>query len=350
MHAPPKHAFRRDPSFIPKVAASSWGEAVSKIEADQGELLSMCGSPQNMMELIADCVANEVSQFLNSARSAEKTTDTVRDELLSIVSGFNALMARLPHASQFHATLNDAKLVLEASIPDTKVAPGHLAAAKRRLQGAENAKLWKLWFGSPAGCVILADADMVLAASAMDDQCEEDFMLCRKVLDEAGMPRSATTSCAGSLEFFTTGQLGLLLQDAARQLNAALRQWSPVGLDDHRSQVIATIHHIVDCASFADDVATHLLAETWHDRVKVWASCLKDKSLSHKMPLVPEDVAEAAKQLEMPEQYESFFWDGDTHSASGSGLRDGGLFGTLAANRSTHAILVTRSEIGLPHD
>ena len=69
------------------------------------------------------------------------------------------------------------------------MAPGQLSAAKNRLSSDDGNKVWTLWFGSSAGTVVLADADMLLAASALDDECYEDFVLCGHVLSQEGMPR-----------------------------------------------------------------------------------------------------------------------------------------------------------------
>ena len=73
--------------------------------------------------------------------------------------------------------LKSAEVVLDAACPDTKVLPGELSKAKARLQQDDAVKIWKCWFSSSAGTVVLADADMLLAASALDDEALGDLVL-----------------------------------------------------------------------------------------------------------------------------------------------------------------------------
>lgn len=160
-----------------QVAASSWSDASQKIDQDMPKLVDMCGCTKGVVELVGDCIVNEVGCFLTSRDSADKTADKVLDDWVKILQELEALATRLPDSQEFHNILLDTRVVLEASMPDTKVAPGDLSAAKLRLQSPAGAKAWQLWFGSPAGCVVVADADIVLAASALDDQCAEDRAL-----------------------------------------------------------------------------------------------------------------------------------------------------------------------------
>ena len=110
--------------------------------------------------------------------------------------------------------LSDAKIIVEAASPDTRVLPGQLVAAKTRLSAESASKLWHAWFVTSTGTVILADADMLLAASALDEQSLQEFMLSEKVLDENGMPKRGQNDqdsalILGSWQMFLEGETGV---------------------------------------------------------------------------------------------------------------------------------------------
>ena len=119
-----------------------------------------------------------------------------------------------------------AMAVLEASAPETKIAPAQLIEAKLKLQQQEDyKKLWHFWFQSSAGTVLVADADMLLVASALDADCLNELMLCIKVLEVQGVPRRGDGAEAGRLvgaeKLLEKDKLSGIFADASKQLTMA---------------------------------------------------------------------------------------------------------------------------------
>lgn len=232
--------------------------------------------------------------------------EAIRDEMYEKVSKYLDALGKLDCAKDrlFCGVLSDAKVVLEAALPETKVALGSLVVAKTRLSTMDAAaKIWHGWFDSSCGTAILADADLLLAASALDDQCVEDYRLSKKAIEEDGMPtRSGPQSIEGDVDMVWNGQTTGLLGDACRHLVQALKAWSPIGSDEYMSGIIATIDKIIDAIMFVDVACLARTASTCGTMLAAWDAAFRNMPIDKALPLVSESIAASARDFDLDDQ------------------------------------------------
>jgi len=304
-----------DKKFGPKLQKIFWMaefEDISDFKDTGKKLLNdaslLCdlhaGDTEKTMSFVLDCITNLVAnKFLGSPAMKEKSNEAVRDEMENIVAGFLAVTSEMPggKGSPLHEALGHAMTILEAAAPESKVAPAQLIAAKSKLEAGDACKkLWHLWFNSSAGTVLVADADMLLVASALDSECLNELLLCKKVLEEAGVPRrDSGNRLVGSSKLFTSGSLGNLFRDAARQLVLALKTWSPIGVDEHAEDIMTIIEHLTDLVYFTDTAASHFLHESIFEPLKGWSEHFATLSLTERLPFMSQEAVQEAKDLEV---------------------------------------------------
>ena len=236
-----------------------------------------------------------VAAFANSC-----TTKVIRDELLHRVTIYMETMGKMKSSGKFVEVLSDAKVVLEAALPETKIKPGQLMGAKARLSEEScAAKIWHGWFESSSGTVILADADMLLAASALDDQCLEDYLMCEKVMDEEGMPkRNEHGFIEGLFDMVVNGHTTALMSDSGKQLVMAMKSWSAMGAEEYMPRVATSITRLTDCIYFVDAACSQKFATTWGACLTMWDDAFTDMPSDKPLPLVPENMAIHARGID----------------------------------------------------
>ena len=280
-------------------ARESAESAATRMVNDEPELYKLFdGDGAKVHDLVSDCITNAIGSYLASEK--DKNNEAVLSVWFGMVEKLEASMQGMQcsKAGGFLSVLRDAKIILEAATPETKVAPGHLAAAKGRLSEGEGTKVWTLWFGSSAGTVVLADSDMLLVASALDEECYENFCMIGKILMEAGMPSLIDERLVGNWDLFASGQAGVLFQDAVKQLGTAMKSWSPAGLEEHNEEVDGTFHRLSLVVEFVDEAATHGIVCMWAELLATWQEHFGKMTGQEPMPWVPQEMADEARKLD----------------------------------------------------
>lgn len=284
-------------------STGNFDKVCEKLMSDSVDVVGMHKTITDANDFLKDCIINIVSNFLSSTTAKATTTDAIRDTLTEVITKFKQTLARMDgDHTKFQAALEHALTILDAAQPESKILPGQLIDAKTALSDDDQfKKLWHLWFQSATGTVLLADADMLLVASALDVECSQEFALAQRVLEEGDMPRSENGRLLGSLQMVKTDTMAPLVQDASRQLCKALKSWSPVGIEENAAGICNVINSIGDILAFFDCAAAAVVTMAWHEQIDDWSQHFAKVPLDMNMPLVPEEMANAAGRLMHPE-------------------------------------------------
>jgi hypothetical protein len=140
--------------------------------------------------------------------------------------------------------------------------------------------------------VIVADADMLLAACALDDQALADFVFCENVLRESGMPCMLKGELVGGWDLCENGHMVSLLRDAVVQLRTALKCWSPIGTETSLVRTSSVVNQFADVVTFLHAYSSQVVLNTWCELSQKWDGAFADKALDQPMPLVPKEIAD----------------------------------------------------------
>lgn len=285
---------------------NSYDDAAAMLRDAERMLLGlMKGDKTAVHEFLADCISNAVTNFLGSTGAQEKTLDVVRDDLGARVVAFATAFGELDiHAhGDYHRYLTAAKMIIDAAVPDTVVLPVQLTTAKSTLDNPGATKIKIGWFGSCTGTAIMADADMVLAASALDDDCFAEFGLCEQILSAEGMPRrqgsGGEKSLVGNVAMARKGELMSFIEGSLKHFSASIKSWSPVGMEENMNRILGAIGLLTDCFIFWDMEAHWNFMRVWHPYLNAWESVFYSLDPLAPLPLVPQDLAHGASSAMM---------------------------------------------------
>lgn len=292
------------------VAAEACAAAAEMLKSSEADLLSMAKGDRSVVaDFVGDCITNVVATYLESEVAEQATLDAVRDELVAQLDAFLVVLQALRSMDghMFVDIMRAARTVLDAAAPETRILPGQLIAAKATLEADAASKVMLRWFGSEPGVAVMAEADLILAASALDAESLTEFSLAEKVLSSDIMPVVAESGVlAGDIARALDGEVNRYATDAMKQVSTSMMSWSPAGVEEHMQRVIAVLRRLRDVLVFCDVVRTWHLLESWFGYVDEWDTIFSDLPLDQKAPLISDKVAaDAASALSMEGSSES---------------------------------------------